>query len=74
LEALISGRAGLKLIEDGDTDKGLLSVGQVVGLVHDIPTVQELIGRIMREAEEVVSAIGTAGTFRPRRNPADISE
>jgi NAD(P)H-dependent flavin oxidoreductase YrpB (nitropropane dioxygenase family) len=73
LEALISGRIGLKLLEEGDTDKGLLSVGQVVGLVHDIPTVQELMGRIMREAEEAVSAIGTAGTFQPLRNPNDVA-
>jgi nitronate monooxygenase len=73
LEALISGRVGLRLLEGGDTDKGLLSVGQVVGLVHDIPTVQELVGRIMREAEEAVSAIGTAGIFQPLRKPNEAA-
>jgi NAD(P)H-dependent flavin oxidoreductase YrpB (nitropropane dioxygenase family) len=57
LELLISGSAGLKLLESGDVDNGLLSVGQIVGLVHDIPTVKELIGRIIKEAEEVVSNI-----------------
>jgi nitronate monooxygenase len=73
LEALISGRVGLRLLEGGDTDKGLLSVGQVVGLVHDIPTVQELVGRIMREAEEAASAIGTAGIFQPLRKPNEAA-
>ena len=59
LERLISGSEGLKLLESGDVDNGLLSVGQVVGLVHDIPTVKELIDRIIKEAEEVVSNIAT---------------
>jgi len=57
LERFISGSEGLKLLESGDVDNGLLSVGQIVGLVHDIPTVKELIGRIIKEAEEVVSSI-----------------
>jgi hypothetical protein len=26
----------------------------VVGLIHDIPTVKELIDRIMREAEQII--------------------
>jgi NAD(P)H-dependent flavin oxidoreductase YrpB (nitropropane dioxygenase family) len=55
LERLISGSEGLKLLESGDVDNGLLSVGQIVGLVHDIPTVKELIDRIIKEAEEVVT-------------------
>ena len=71
LESLISGRVGLKLLEEGDTDNGLLSVGQIVGLVHDIPTVKELIDRIMKEAEEVVSSIGAGGIFKPLRKPTD---
>ena len=71
LESLISGRAGLKLLESGDIDNGLLSVGQVVGLVHDIPTVKELIDRIIKEAEEVVSNIAARGIFKPLRKPTD---
>ena len=38
--------------ENRDTVKGILPVGQAVGLVHDEPTVAELIERIIREAEE----------------------
>lgn len=73
LESLISGRVGLNLIESGDIDNGLLSVGQVVGLVHDIPTVKELIDRIVKEAEEVASNIGAGGLFEPLRKPVDIN-
>jgi nitronate monooxygenase len=71
LELLISGRVALKLLESGDVDNGLLSVGQVVGLVHDIPTVKELIDRIIKEAEEVISNIAARGIFKPLRNPTD---
>ncbi|MFP3897717.1 MAG: NAD(P)H-dependent flavin oxidoreductase [Dehalococcoidia bacterium] len=73
LESLISGRVGLNLIESGDIDNGLLSVGQVVGLVNDIPTVKELIDRIVKEAEEVASNIGAGGLFKPLRKPVDIN-
>lgn len=74
LEALISGRVGLKLLEAGDIDNGLLSVGQVVGLVHDIPTVKELVDRIIKEAEEVVSKIAARGIFKPLRKPTDVAK
>jgi enoyl-[acyl-carrier protein] reductase II len=40
--------------EDGDTIKGVLPVGQVTGLMHDIPTVKEVIERTVKEAEEIM--------------------
>jgi len=69
LESLISGRVGLKLLEAGDSDNGLLSVEQVVGLVHDIPTVKELVDRTIKEAEDVVSRMTASGIFKPLRKP-----
>jgi nitronate monooxygenase len=30
-------------------------VGTVMGLIHDIPTCGELVHRIVREAEEIIS-------------------
>ena len=36
---------------DGDMDAGAWSCGMVAGLINDIPTCQELIDRIMSEAE-----------------------
>lgn len=74
LESLISGRVGLKLLEAGDIQNGLLSVGQVVGLIHDIPTVKELVERMMKEAEEVVSRISARGTFKPFRKPTVVEK
>ncbi|PKQ27425.1 MAG: enoyl-ACP reductase [Candidatus Anoxymicrobium japonicum] len=43
--------------ELGDVKAGVLPVGQVTGLMHDIPTVQELIDRIVKEAEEVMKSL-----------------
>jgi enoyl-[acyl-carrier protein] reductase II len=39
--------------EDGDNDKGLLPVGQATGLIHDEPTVSDLMERIVNEARQV---------------------
>ena len=38
--------------EDGDTKGGVLPVGQVMGLLHDEPTVAELMERMAVEAEK----------------------
>lgn len=43
--------------EGGDLNHGVLPLGQVAGLVNDIPTVAELIKRIVAEAEEVSKKI-----------------
>ena len=39
---------------DGQMDAGAWSCGLVVGLIDDIPTVEELIDRIMSEAEQII--------------------
>ena len=43
-----------KVMIDGDMDAGAWSCGMVAGLIHDIPTVKELIDRIMAEAERLI--------------------
>ena len=43
-----------KIMLDGDMDPGAWSCGMVAGLIHDIPTVKELIDRIMEEAEVLI--------------------
>ncbi|TKT70270.1 nitronate monooxygenase [Afipia massiliensis] len=45
-----------KVMKDGDMDAGGWSCGMVVGLIKDIPTVQELLDRIMREADDIITA------------------
>ncbi|MGW0177583.1 NAD(P)H-dependent flavin oxidoreductase [Rhodococcus sp. NPDC003322] len=51
---LVSGARGRKVFEDGDLDAGIWSVGQCQGLIDDVPTVGELVGRIVAEAEQLV--------------------
>ena len=45
-----------KVMIDGEMDSGAWSCGMVVGLIHDIPTVKELIDRTMAEAEQLIRA------------------
>jgi NAD(P)H-dependent flavin oxidoreductase YrpB (nitropropane dioxygenase family) len=43
-----------KIMKDGDMDAGAWSCGMVAGLIHDVPTVKELIDRIMSEADTLI--------------------
>jgi nitronate monooxygenase len=51
---LVRGALGKVVLETGDIDAGLVWAGQVQGLIHDLPTVAELIGRIVREATDII--------------------
>ena len=42
------------MIEHGAMTRDVFSAGQVVGLIHDIPSVQELFDRIVGEAREIM--------------------
>jgi NAD(P)H-dependent flavin oxidoreductase YrpB (nitropropane dioxygenase family) len=42
---------------DGRPDLGVMASGQVVGLIEDLPSVQELLDRIMKEADEVLGRL-----------------
>jgi len=56
LVPFVSGLVGKEMLENGEMEKGILSAGQSMGLVKDIPTCQELLDRIMSEAEEIINA------------------
>jgi nitronate monooxygenase len=43
-----------RVMIDGDMDAGAWSCGMMVGLINDVPTVKELIDRIMRDAERII--------------------
>lgn len=44
-----------KIMLEGEMDIGAWSCGMVAGLIHDIPSCQELIDRIMSEAEQILN-------------------
>ncbi len=45
---------------DGRTDLGVMASGQVAGLIEDLPSVRELMDRIMGEAEAALSGVAGA--------------
>ena len=57
IEDIIDQVAGIypRVMEQGDMEAGAWSCGMVAGLVRDVPTVKELIDRIMAEAEAIIT-------------------
>lgn len=52
---LVAGVRGReRCIENGDLEDGIWTAGMVVGLIHDIPSCEELIQRMVAEAREAV--------------------
>ena len=43
-----------RIMQQGDMEAGAWSCGMVAGLIHDIPSVKELIDRIMMEADGII--------------------
>lgn len=57
LEEILKVTSGVnseKVYYEGELDAGIAECGQSVGLVHDIPTVKEVINRIISGAEEII--------------------
>jgi len=67
---LVKGARGLEGLISGDTEHGIWTAGSVLGLIEDVPSVKELIDRIMREAREIIE--GRLGGFlRPMMMAAE---
>jgi nitronate monooxygenase len=54
IEHLVAGTRGRVVYEQGDENYGVWSAGLVMGLIHDIPTCEELIQRIVRQAKQII--------------------
>lgn len=59
LKAYISGEANKRFIYEGREEDGFAWAGQVVGSIHDIPSVSELLNRFDLEASEVLEKWST---------------
>lgn len=55
IQPLVAGVKGRALFEDGDLDGGIWSAGMIVGLIDDIPSCDELISRMVDEAESIIT-------------------
>ena len=56
---IIAGQGGA-VFDDGKLDSQLASAGQAIGLIHNVPTVKELIDRIVEEAIQVRERLNAA--------------
>ncbi len=54
---MISGERVSNAYQSGDYSRAVVTAGQVVGLIHDIPTVKELIDSIITEARDIVQRL-----------------
>ena len=52
---LVSGVAGKEVLKHGDLSGGMFWAGMIQGLIHDIPTVQDLMDDIMLDADDIIA-------------------
>jgi NADH:quinone reductase (non-electrogenic) len=52
---LVAGARGRRVYELGDPDLGIWTVGMVQGLIDDIPSVADLVPRVIREATQIIT-------------------
>ena len=55
IQPLVQGVKGRELFDGGDLDKGIWSAGMIVGLIDDNPSCEDLVARIVTEAEDILS-------------------
>jgi len=53
LRTVLSSQLGLKSLQEGDADGGMIACGQVIGLIDDLKSVQEVIQEMVNGAEEI---------------------
>jgi NADH:quinone reductase (non-electrogenic) len=66
----VAGVKGRHVLEAGELDYGIWSAGMVQGLIHDVPSVKELVHRIVREAEAIIEE-RLVGMMQPRARAAE---
>jgi NADH:quinone reductase (non-electrogenic) len=55
--SIVVGDKARKMYDEGDIEIGVVSAGQGLGLIHDIPTMKELFDRVVSEAGETISRL-----------------
>ena len=55
IRPLVAGAKGRVALETGDIDAGLVWAGQVQGLIHDVPSCDALVRRIVADAEAIIA-------------------
>jgi nitronate monooxygenase len=55
VQQYVAGAKGRVVLDEGDLDAGIFWASMVQGLIHDIPTAQDLIDRIIADAEAIIA-------------------
>ena len=63
---LMSGKRGKGVYETGDVDAGVWSLGMCSGLIHAVPSCEQLAKRFEREAEEILDKTSGLRSARAR--------
>jgi nitronate monooxygenase len=58
IRPLVSGARGAAALAEGNVDGGIITAGQVVGLIRDVPTCDVLISRMVAECRESLRVAG----------------
>lgn len=58
IQPLVAGARGRGALQSGEVDAGLVWAGQVVGLIDDIPTCDELLQRMVAQCRESLARAG----------------
>ena len=56
---VISGQKTKAAFINGDVGSATFCTGMGMGLIHDVVPVQELLDRIVKEAEETIASVGS---------------
>ena len=57
-----------QVLRDGDVEGGVWFASMAQGLIHDIPSVADLVSRIVAEAEQLIAG-RLDGMLRPPPSP-----
>jgi len=57
---IISGEKTQKMYDEGDIDVGLVSAGQGMGIIHNIPTIKELFDGMISQAAKITADLHTS--------------
>lgn len=52
--SIVAGDNARKMYREGDLDAGVISIGQGIGLIHEIPTIKDLFDYIMEQAAQTL--------------------
>ena len=56
---VVSGEKSREMYDEGNLDAGIVSCGQGIGLIKEIPTVQDYFDRIMSQVENTLKSFST---------------